>query len=104
MVHWAAVGGHVSVLKFLQTKKYDVKSLTSKEESTLHLAADHGNLEAVKWLVKQVSISLRDNNGRTAEDLAKLEGHKEIVAHLQSIEASLQTKVTSCRITQLIRH
>lgn len=97
------MGGHIPVLKFLQSKKYDVKVLTSKGESTLHLAADHGNLEAVKWLVKQeVNISLKDHKGHTAENLAKLEGQKEIMMHLQNIAVSQQTRVTSCNYAKLI--
>lgn len=82
------------MLKFLQSKKYDLKTLTSKQQSTLHMAADHGNQEAVEWLVKQgINPNLYDLEGHTAEDLARLEGHKDIEVYLLGIATAKQSRV-----------
>ncbi|XP_042226236.1 ankyrin repeat domain-containing protein 29-like [Homarus americanus] len=74
--HWAAVGGHVPAMRELD--RYDRQSkfsLTEHHKTALHLAADHGNLEAVNWLLKHgVDLELEDENGLTAEDYARDEG------------------------------
>ncbi|XP_045619133.1 serine/threonine-protein phosphatase 6 regulatory ankyrin repeat subunit B [Procambarus clarkii] len=94
LVHWAAIGGYVPVLNYLQTKKYNLKVTTGKEETALHLAADHGNLEAVQWLVKQgINFNLRDNKGFTAEDFARKEHHREVYSFLRNLAKVQEAKL-----------
>nr|XP_045619201.1 ankyrin-1-like [Procambarus clarkii] len=88
-VHWAAVGGHVQVLQVLQGKGCHMAALTSEGSTALHLAADYGNLAAVKWLVQQgLDPGLKDMKGCTATDLARASRHTDIcefllTAHIQ---------------------
>ena len=52
--------------------------------SNLHIACDHGHFEVVKFLLKnskekRINIFKKTNNQMTAEDLAKLNGHKNVL-------------------------
>ncbi|XP_042226238.1 ankyrin-3-like isoform X2 [Homarus americanus] len=86
LVHWAAIGGHVNILDYLKKEKVNIKSLTCDNESALHLAADNGNLEAVKWLVRMgLSLDQKDRKDFTPDDYALQEGHKEVVAFLRQV-------------------
>ncbi|KAG7166799.1 serine/threonine-protein kinase Nek1-like 1 [Homarus americanus] len=62
-VHWAAVGGHVGVLDIMWKKGFSIKSKTEDGLTALHLAADHGNLAAVKWLLKVGSLKSQEKLG-----------------------------------------
>ncbi|XP_069956928.1 serine/threonine-protein phosphatase 6 regulatory ankyrin repeat subunit B isoform X5 [Cherax quadricarinatus] len=99
LVHWAAVGGYVPVLKYLQTKKYNLKALTSNGETTLHLAADHGNLEAVRWLVKEgININMKERKGLKAEDLARRECNKEVASFLCNLARDQEMKLLEAAV------
>lgn len=83
------------ILKYLHSKKHDLKALTSSHKTTVHLAADHGNLEAVKWLVQQgVNLNLTDTKGHNAYRYAKHEGHKDIATFLNDMAIVQQAKVS----------
>jgi hypothetical protein len=60
----------------------------------LHLAANNGHLEIVRFLISQrADIEAKNNEDETALDLAKERKHQEIVAFLESSEKLVpQTK------------
>ncbi|KAG7170778.1 Serine/threonine-protein phosphatase 6 regulatory ankyrin repeat subunit A-like 3 [Homarus americanus] len=92
-IHLAVQAGHLEVV---QAKNYNLATLTGDNQQTvLHLAADNGNLEAVKWLIHPgcINLNLRDRRGRTAEDLARQEHYKEIARHLWSLAKTQQLKL-----------
>lgn len=71
-----------------------MRSLTASRQTTLHLAADNGNLDAVDWLIRHgIDLNHQDATGWKAEDYAKEEGHKTIVALLQNIADVRQAQV-----------
>ena len=48
--------------------------------TALIYAAEHGNLEIVKYLVeKGANVNIKDNHGRTALDLAETEEIKKVL-------------------------
>jgi ankyrin repeat protein len=51
----------------------------------LHLAAERGNWNAVKWLVEhgKANADAIDKNGNTQLDLAEKQKHKEIAGYLK---------------------
>lgn len=95
-MHWAAIGGHVPILKLLMDLNYKFGIPTRDQKTPLHLAADSGNLEAVKWLVEAgVSIFPKDRTGKTAEDYASQEGHRDIANYLHQQVINKQEKVNT---------
>ncbi|KAK3875809.1 hypothetical protein Pcinc_019342 [Petrolisthes cinctipes] len=86
-VHWAAAGGHVGVLKVLHKYGCQLNALTAVSKwTTLHLAADQGNLEVVRWLVEkgQLDTQATSVNDSTPEQLAKAAHNTDIVNYLRS--------------------
>ncbi|XP_042226108.1 serine/threonine-protein kinase AtPK1/AtPK6-like isoform X2 [Homarus americanus] len=84
VVHWAAVGGHVQVLQVLRDRGCNLTALTADGSTILHLAADYGNLEAVKWLVGEgLDPSVKNQAGCTAKDLAQLAKNSDVVNFLR---------------------
>ncbi len=103
----ACVDGNVKVVKYLlQTlvnEKDDAKKVNVniqgnlngdhyKKVTALHLACQFGNVEVVKLLLqtlkledkdRQVNLNLKNSDGKTALDLARLNNHQEIVEMLQ---------------------
>ena len=53
----------------------------------LMLAVEHGNLEVVDLLLnfEDVSLDLKDNDGQTAVQIAKMHGHTAIAELLESV-------------------
>lgn len=82
-VHWAAYGGHVSVLARLKEHDCDLNVSAADGSTPLHLAADNGNLDAVQWLLRHgADAHMKNRGGQTAKDLAKDSGHKKVAEHL----------------------
>ena len=57
-------------------------------DTPLHRACYNGHFEVVKFLLensneKEIDIYKKNNNQRTAEDLARLKGHKDILELLE---------------------
>ena len=56
--------------------------------SNLHIACDHGHFEVVKFLLKnskekRINIFKKTNNQMTAEDLAQLNAHNNVLELLE---------------------
>ncbi|CAE7251143.1 ANKRD10 [Symbiodinium sp. CCMP2456] len=70
--HFAARGGHVEALKFLQEAGADLQGLNLNHRTPAHLAAYAGNADALRVLIEAgVNLNVKDNDGDTPADDAK---------------------------------
>lgn len=69
-------------------------------ETALHVAADAGRLELVKWLVQQNDIDLDTTTrfSRTALDIAVLQSHEEIAEYLLALGVSTNINTISAAL------
>ena len=68
-MHWAMIGGDDKLVALLTAAGVDVNDREEKSNKTpMMVAADSGNIEAVKFLMKNRKLDLKaaDNSGRTA--------------------------------------
>lgn len=86
LVYYAALGGHVAVMKFVVEELglgvgdlYDHRKLT-----LLHVAADSGHMELVRWLVEvaHVDVQATDASGLSPKDYAAVSGHEGVAQYL----------------------
>ncbi|XP_063601791.1 serine/threonine-protein phosphatase 6 regulatory ankyrin repeat subunit C-like [Penaeus indicus] len=84
-VHYAAKGGHLSVLRLLNRARCILKATTPEGLTALHVAAADGRLAATKWLVGFGGLDAAgvSRAGLTAKDMAARAGSAEVVAYLQ---------------------
>jgi ankyrin repeat protein len=86
-LHWAALFGLKETAEILCEAKADVNSQTKNGETPLHMAAEKGKLEMVKYLLSQgAKTDIRDkgpNGGATAYDSAKKAQQKEVMLLLK---------------------
>ncbi|XP_053772364.1 ankyrin repeat domain-containing protein 37 isoform X2 [Desmodus rotundus] len=94
-VHLAAGGGSACLLlRQLQTGA-DLNQQDVFGEAPIHKAAKVGSLECLSLLVaSEAQIDLCNNNGQTAEDLARSYGFPECAKFLTAIKC-MQTKKSS---------
>jgi ankyrin repeat protein len=83
----ACSGGHLKVTQWLKEKNVNLLATGGcydKLNTSLHLAAQVGNLNLVKWLVEvcHLNILARNQKNATAIDFAHAVGHEEVVAYL----------------------
>lgn len=81
-LHYAAERGYVEVVELLLDAGADVNAQDYGyfNFTPLHGAAGFGRFEIVKLLLRTgAKVNLRDNEGRTALDLAAKNGHKDVV-------------------------
>eukprot|EP00742_Colponemidia_sp_Colp-10_P009663 GILJ01010561.1.p1 GENE.GILJ01010561.1~~GILJ01010561.1.p1 ORF type:complete len:842 (-),score=140.48 GILJ01010561.1:205-2730(-) len=79
-IHFAAMGGHLKLLKFLLSKGVDVNLVTTEGWTPLQLASYHGLLDAVKELLEQpVDVNARTKIHGTALHCASKQGHVQVV-------------------------
>jgi ankyrin repeat protein len=83
----ACSGGHLRIAQWLKDKNVNVLATGGcydKLNTALHLAAQCGNLDLVKWLVEvcHLNILARNEKRATALDFAGAAGHEEVVTYL----------------------
>ena len=86
MMHLAAAGGHVEVLKTLTNEHAKIHVKNKNLETPLHLAAKNGHKAAVEYLMKSHSTSYKEERDNlwslsfrptvTCLDAAIKEGHR----------------------------
>ena len=90
-VHWAAQSGDVKMLKYLRALGLDVTSANVNGHSILHKSATKGFYDACVYLVEELDLPLlRDNDGYGPEDMAKMEGHKELASWLKDRRSRIE--------------
>ena len=70
-LHLATIHNHPSVVELLITNSADINAVDNEYNSALHYASSLGHLSLVSWLLTQEpNLSIKNNLGRTAFDLA----------------------------------
>ncbi|XP_026576686.1 LOW QUALITY PROTEIN: espin [Pseudonaja textilis] len=95
-MHFAASRGHAKVLSWLLLHGGEI--VVDRWGGTpLHDAAENGELECCQILVVNgVDLSLRDQEGNTAADLADYNGHSQCAKYLRTVEnMSVEHRVLS---------
>ena len=85
-LHFAAFKGYDKIIEALIKAKIDV-NIQGKvyQRTALHYAVDRGNLGAVRLLISGgADVRIKDKNGHTALEIAKLKGLVEIVRMLEA--------------------
>lgn len=80
-LHWASLFGFLEVGEALVEAKADLNAKTNSGETPLHLAAEKGKLEFARMLVDRgadLTVVSNGSPGKTAFDVAKKAGHKDI--------------------------
>ncbi|KAG8142430.1 hypothetical protein E2320_006345, partial [Naja naja] len=85
-MHFAASRGHAKVLSWLLLHGGEIV-VDQWGGTPLHDAAENGELECCQILVVNgVDLSLRDQEGYTAADLADYNGHSQCAKYLRTVE------------------
>jgi ankyrin repeat protein len=85
-LHEAAFRGHVDMCRLLLDWGAKVDHVDKWKETPLQDAAWMGHLSVVKLLVERgADVRLRDENGRTASDMARSGGKRDVVQWLDSV-------------------
>jgi len=82
-LHWAAYKGNGELVSLLIYFGLNPKRTDNIGQTPLHLACVNGNISAVRELLKHCDIDVRDNNGKTALDLARKRLYSEVVDLLE---------------------
>ncbi|XP_062595086.1 putative ankyrin repeat protein RF_0381 [Saccostrea cucullata] len=93
VLHDAAWGGSVQIVKLLIEKKMDINALQGGGETILHLCCRSGKMEVCEYLIKLFSglLEIRDNDGWTAIHSACSGGSVEIVSFLMEKGMDIKT-------------
>ena len=85
IVHCTAVQGNVMILKYMvEEVGVDLDRKIFGGNTALMIATDCENVNMVEYLISQgVDITITDDEGEIALDIAKEKGNKEIIALLQ---------------------
>lgn len=67
-LHWAAIGGHTEIVKFLLSKGANILAETQNKTNSLHMAVEAGRVETVRALMEQVAS---DEAAKTSLTMAK---------------------------------
>ncbi|KAK6178961.1 hypothetical protein SNE40_011428 [Patella caerulea] len=85
-VHMAASGGHVEVIKFLQSKGVDIAVKDKQGDSAVYVAARQGHLDVLKCFHEAgVPLDSLNKSNETALHVASRYGHSHVVDYLCSL-------------------
>jgi ankyrin repeat protein len=85
-LHVAAGLGHLEVCRLLLDWGAKVDPVDKWKETPLHDAARFANLSMVKLLVERgADVRLKNDNGLTARDMARIQGMTVVVNWLESV-------------------
>ena len=92
MLHWAAQGGHASVVQILIEHGVNMTA-TADKKTALLLAAEHGKDAVVQLLAENgAKTEAEDHEGKTALIYAAGKGHAAIVSTLLGKGAEIEAK------------
>ena len=84
---YAGVGGHLAVMKYLETKGADLQSRDNFGRTTFMLASGRGHLAVVQYIKEQgIDVNLPSLAGCTAVINACEHGHLEVVRYLRALK------------------
>ncbi|WP_158856601.1 nSTAND1 domain-containing NTPase [Lunatibacter salilacus] len=92
LVHFASLCGNIQVLEELKSLGASLKEKSEIGTTPLHLAAYNGQLQTIKWLIKNISgstvevINQENDDGGSAIVWALLEKHVETAKYLLSLK------------------
>ncbi len=78
LLHMAASGGNPKMVELLIEKGASVNSVNRDGKTALHYAAGKGHAGIVKILLRHLADATALYNGRSALDLARKNGHREV--------------------------
>jgi ankyrin repeat protein len=84
-LHRAAYKGHLDVCHLLLDWGAKVDPVDWVKETPLHFAACYGYLSVVKLLVEKGADGLKNENGKTASDIARILRHSDVADWLDSV-------------------
>ncbi|KAL1487946.1 hypothetical protein ABEB36_015329 [Hypothenemus hampei] len=85
VLHNAATSDNLDTVKFLVNKKnVNINAKNNENNTVLHLAVKNGRCDIVQFLLKKgADVTLENENGATALDLAKQFQHQKMIGLLQ---------------------
>ena len=106
VLHYACKYGHLELLKYIfgnQDFDIDFNITTQDGDTPLHIACNNGHFEVVKFLLenskeKGIDIFKKANDQMTAEDLAKEEGHNNILELLEAWTLQKTIEATKAKL------
>ncbi|OON15692.1 ankyrin repeat protein, partial [Opisthorchis viverrini] len=91
LLHWAAREGRLAVVDLLVMRGARVNATNMGDDTALHLAASHGHIDVVHFLLKchRFNVDVANEHGNTPLHYACFWNHLEISEHLIKNGASL---------------
>jgi ankyrin repeat protein len=85
-LHAAAYKGQLDVCRLLLDSGAKVNPVARWKLTPLHNAARQGHFSVVKLLVERgADVGLKNINGQTASDMARIDGHSDVADWLDSV-------------------
>nr|QSC88215.1 26S proteasome regulatory particle assembly chaperone 1 [Nilaparvata lugens] len=90
MLHWASLGGHFEIVKFLVDHNSPIDAVDDVSMTPLILAATAGRAEVVRYLLSQgAHVNAKNDQGHSPLQRACSKGWKEIVELLLKNDADV---------------
>ena len=91
ILHYACLSGHLELLKYIvSTPDFDVdfNVVILQGLTPLQCASGLGHYQVVKFLYQNhvatgIDVARKNNNGKTAKDLARRKGHQDVLEVLE---------------------
>lgn len=103
-VQWAAAAGKVQTLQWLLSKGVDLGHINAARHGAVVKAAWRGHLPALQWLLSApegprltAQLAIRDLEGRSVADLARMNGQHETAQWLEALATATEEQHTNPR-------